>query len=65
MAKYQGTGSVSTLDFKKVKYVGKTKGGKALTITLIDAINMGNIDWTFAEKAKPWQKWYLLLVMTY
>ncbi len=52
MAKYQGTGTVSNSDFKKVKYVGKTKSGKALTITLTDAINMGNIDWAFAEKGE-------------
>lgn len=50
MAKYIGTGKVATTDFKKVKYVGKTKGGQALTINLNDAINLGNIDWTFAEK---------------
>ena len=48
--KYQGTGAVTSADYKKVKYVGKTKGGNALTIELQNAINMGNIDWTFAEK---------------
>ncbi len=48
--KYQGTGAVTSADYKRVKYVGKTKGGKALTIELPNAINLGNIDWTFAEK---------------
>lgn len=48
--KYQGTGAVTSADYKKVKYVGKTKGGNALTIELPNAINMGNIDWAFAEK---------------
>jgi hypothetical protein len=50
MAKYQGTGVVTSADFKTVKWVGKDKGGKAVTIELMNAINMGNIDWTFAEK---------------
>ena len=50
MAKYRGTGQISSADYKKVKYVGKTKGGKPITIELDNAINLGNIDWTFAEK---------------
>lgn len=48
--KYIGNGEISSADFKEVKWVGKTKGGDAITITLKDAINMSNIDWTFAEK---------------
>lgn len=48
--KYKGTGQVTAADFKDVKWVGKTKDGKAVTIELKDAINMGNPDWTFAEK---------------
>lgn len=47
---YGGTGQVITADFKDIKWVGKTKGGKAVTITLSNAINNGNIDFTFAEK---------------
>lgn len=47
---YQGTGTVLTTDFRSVRWVGKTKGGKNVTITLANAINMGNIDWAFAEK---------------
>lgn len=47
---YKGTGKIANRDYKEVKYVGKTKGGKAVTITLNKAINLGNIDWTFAEK---------------
>lgn len=50
MAKYQGTGSITEADYKKVRWVGKDKGGKAVTIELVKAINLGNIDWTFAEK---------------
>ena len=50
MAKYKGTGTIASADYKTVKYVGKTKDGKAVTIEMTDAINMGNVDWTFAEK---------------
>ena len=50
MAKYQGTGAVVDADFKACKWVGKTKGGSAVTITMDKAINMGNINWAFAEK---------------
>lgn len=48
--KITGTGTVVTADFKEVSWVGLTKGGNAVTIKLTNAINMGNIDWTFAEK---------------
>lgn len=47
---YIGNGSVVASDFKTVKWVGKTKGGTSVTIELTNAINMGNIEWTFAEK---------------
>ena len=47
---YIGTGAVTASDFKTVKWVGKTKGGASVTIELNDAINTGNIEWTFAEK---------------
>lgn len=50
MAKYQGTGVIVDADFKTCKWFGKTKGGNAVTITLDKAINMGNINWAFAEK---------------
>ena len=45
-----GTGTVLTTDFKSVKWEGLTKAGKTCTITLTNAINMGNISWAFAEK---------------
>jgi len=48
--KITGTGTVTDADFKEVRWVGLTKGGDAITITLHDAINLGNIEWTFAEK---------------
>lgn len=47
---YQGSGAVGSADYKYVKWVGKTKGGKAVTIEMAKAINTSNIDWTFAEK---------------
>lgn len=50
MAKYKGTGIVASTDFHSVKWVGKDKGGNAVTITMPKAINLGNIEWTFAEK---------------
>lgn len=46
----KGTGIVSTSDFKSVVWTGKTKNGKAVTITLPNAINMSNIDLTMVEK---------------
>lgn len=47
---YIGTGAVSSSDFKAVKWIGKTKGGQDIIIELFNAINMGNLEWTFAEK---------------
>lgn len=50
MSKYTGTGAIASTDYKAVKWVGKTKDGKAVTVKFDKAINLGNIDWTFAEK---------------
>lgn len=50
MAAISGTGTLTETDYKAVKWVGKTKGGNAVTITMDKAINLGNIDWTMAEK---------------
>lgn len=47
---YKGTGVVSSADYHAVKWTGLTKSGKAVTIEMPKAINMGNLDWTFAEK---------------
>lgn len=46
----KGTGIVTTNDFREVKWRGKTKNGKAVLITLPNAINMSNIDLTMVEK---------------
>ncbi len=48
--KYNSTGVIAAGDYHAVKFVGKTKSGKAVTIEMAKAINMGNIDWAFAEK---------------
>lgn len=50
MAKFKGTGVVTASDYHALKWIGKTKDNTAITITIPKAINMGNIDWTFAEK---------------
>lgn len=46
----KGTGIVTTADFNDVVWTGKTKNGKAVTITLKNAVNKGNIDLSFVEK---------------
>lgn len=48
--KYTGTGKVEDADFREVKWVGESKGGNAVEIKIKNAINMGNIEWTYAEK---------------
>lgn len=44
------SGIVAESDFHNVTITGKTKGGNAVRITLENAINKGNIEWTFADK---------------
>lgn len=48
--KYTGSGAVANADYKYVKWVGKTKGGQAVTIEMPKAICRSNPDWKFAEK---------------
>lgn len=50
MSKYKSSGTITAADFKSVEWEGTTKGGKYCKIKMAKAINMGNIDWTFAEK---------------
>lgn len=45
-----GAGIVQASDVKFVKWVGKTKDNKAVTITIPKAICLSNPEWTFAEK---------------
>lgn len=48
--KIRGTGQITNVDFKAVKWVGKTKGNNKIQIDFEKAINMGNIEWQFADK---------------
>lgn len=50
VTKYTGAGEVQAADFKFVKWVGKTKGGQAITLTMPKAFCVSNPDWTFADK---------------
>ena len=47
---YTGAADVELSDYRYVKWVGKTKGGKAVQIELDHAICKSNPSWTFAEK---------------
>ena len=42
--------SIVAGDYNDVVWTGKTMDGKAVTITVEDAINMGNLEWTFEDK---------------
>lgn len=48
--KIGGTGLIASTDYHKVTWTGKTKNGDSVIITLPKALNMGNLEWTFAEK---------------
>lgn len=43
-------GIINANDWHVITWIGKTKGGAACKITLEDAINKGNLEWTLAEK---------------
>lgn len=47
----KGTGIIASTDYKSVKWEGKTKSGNTISIEMPKAINLGNIDWAFAEKS--------------
>ncbi len=47
---YTGAGQVTAADIKCVKWVGRTKGGKAVQIEMEKAICRSNPDWKFEEK---------------
>lgn len=42
--------SIAAGDYNDVKWVGKTKDGKAVTIIVKDAINMDNLEWKLEDK---------------
>ena len=45
-------GNIAETDFRVVTWIGKTKGGQACKITLNNAINKGNLEWTLADKGE-------------
>ena len=47
---YTGAAQVQATDFRYVKWVGKTKGGKSVQIEMEKAFCRSNIDWKFEEK---------------
>lgn len=47
---YTGAGQVTDSDIRYVKWVGKTKSGKAVQIEMEKAICRSNPDWKFEEK---------------
>lgn len=47
---YTGAAQVESTDFRYIKWVGKTKGGKPCQIELERAFCRSNPDWTFEEK---------------
>lgn len=48
--KITGTNEVADTDYTTVKWTGKTKEGKAVIITIDNAINLENIDWSLVDK---------------
>lgn len=50
--KMTSTLTIAAGDYNDVKWVGKTKDGKAVTINLENAINMGNLEWTLEDKSE-------------
>ncbi len=39
-------------DYNDIKWVGKTKDGKAVTINIENAINMSNLEWKLEDKSE-------------
>lgn len=45
-----GTLTIASGDYNDVKWVGKTKDGKAVTINVLNALNMDNLEWKLEDK---------------
>lgn len=45
-------GNIAETDYHVVTWTGKTKGGVPCKITIENALNMGNLEWTFADKGE-------------
>lgn len=48
--KITGTGIIANTDYHAVKWVGKTKNGNAIQIEFEKAINLGNMEFQYADK---------------
>lgn len=48
--KMTGKTDIEEADYQTVKWTGKTKEGKAVIITVNNAINLENIEWELADK---------------
>lgn len=46
----EAANNIATGDYSEVKWIGKTKDGRDVIITLLNAINMDNIDLTMTDK---------------
>ena len=47
---WKGTLVIASGDYNDITWVGKTKDGKAVTITIEDALNRENIEWSLEDK---------------
>ena len=45
-----GTLVIAAGDYNDVTFTGKTKDGKSVVVTVEDALNMGNLEWSFEDK---------------
>lgn len=45
-----GTLVIASGDYVDVSWAGKTKDGKAVTITILNALNMANLEWNLEDK---------------
>lgn len=46
-----GTGAIAESDYQdEIVWIGKTKAGKEVKITIQNAVNLENIDWSLVEK---------------
>lgn len=45
-----GNVDIKTTDYNTITWTGKTKGGRSVVITLQNAINLENLDWSMVDK---------------
>lgn len=49
---FEAKAEIEDTDYTPVKWVGKTKDGKGVTIELDNAINKDNLDWSMVDKGE-------------